>query len=275
MSAAIAWLSVTHGEAPLIVSMPHTGIEISADLAPRFVSPWLAGKDADWWIERVYDFAPALDATVIRTTLSRSVIDVNRDPSGRSLYPGQNTTELCPTTTFDGEPLYREGSIPDDEEIARRRLLFFEPYHSALKVEISRLNERHPKIVLFEAHSIRSRIPRLFGGELPHFNIGTNGGASCARELTSGIQNICASSPAFTHITNGRFKGGYTTRHYGDPASGVHAVQLELAMRAYMDEPDVLTPDSWPSPFDAARAARMRDILRRILETCLSFASSS
>jgi formiminoglutamase len=274
MSELPAWLSVTQADAPLIVSMPHTGTEIPPDLRSRFVSRWLALKDADRWIHRLYDFAPGLGATTIRTALSRSVIDVNRDPSGRSLYPGQNTTGLCPTTTFDGEPVYHDGLAPDVAEIARRRSEYFEPYRAALEAESRRLRKNHPKIVLFEAHSIRSRIPRLFEGELPHFNIGTNSGASCAAELVSALEQICETS-GLTHVTNGRFKGGYTTRHYGEPARGIHAVQLELAMRSYMEEPEVPTPENWPPPYDSDRAAPLRATLQRILETCLEFASTT
>jgi N-formylglutamate deformylase len=272
MTSTTSWLSVQRNGAPLLVSMPHTGTEIPADLECSFVSPWLARKDADWWVEQLYDFALGLGATVARTAISRSAIDVNRDPSGRSLYPGQNTTELCPTTTFDGEPLYRERCAPEAAEIARRRDTFFDPYHRAVRTEIDRLLDKHGRIVLFEAHSIRSRIPRLFDGELPHFNIGTNSGLSCDEVLSRAVAGICTES-AFTHVTNGRFKGGYTTRRFGEPGKGVHTIQLELAMRAYMDEPSTPSPDNWPSPYDAARAAPLRNILRRILETCLEFAS--
>jgi N-formylglutamate deformylase len=274
MNGHPSWLSVTRGDAPLIVSMPHTGTEIAAGMEPHFVSSWLARKDTDWWVHLLYDFVSTLGATVMLTSLSRSMVDVNRDPSGRSLYPGQATTELCPTMTFDGELLYREGRAPDVEEIARRRDQFFAPYHATLEGEIKRLRAQHARVVLFEAHSIRSRIPRLFDGELPHFNIGTNSGASCAEEMTAAIARACDGT-SFKRVTNGRFKGGYTTRYYGIPERGIHAVQLELAMRGYMEEPDVPTPDNWPPPYDAERAAPMRAILQRILETCLSFASPS
>ena len=274
MTTHPSWLHLTHGDTPLIVSMPHTGTDIPPELETRFVSPWLARKDADWWVHLLYDFAPTLGATMVRTSLARSVIDVNRDPSGRSLYPGQATTELCPTTSFDGEPLYREGELPGAEEIAERRDAYFMPYHTALDAEIARLRVRHGRVVLFEAHSIRSRIPRLFDGELPNFNIGTNSGASCAAQLTSAIEQVCDNS-TFTHVTNGRFKGGYTTRHHGEPNKGVHAVQLELAMRGYLDEPEFPAPENWPTPYDTDRAAPMRAILKRILETCLNFASTT
>jgi N-formylglutamate deformylase len=268
------WLSVLRNDSPLIVSMPHTGTGMPAEIEDKFISPWLARKDADWWIEHLYDFASDLGVTIIRTAISRTVIDVNRDPSGRSLYPGQNTTELCPTTTFDGERLYREGCEPDAPEIARRRQLFFEPYHNAIRSEIERLRGGHGKTVLYEAHSIRSYIPHLFESELPHFNIGTNSGLSCDGALSAAIAGVCGESQ-FTHVTNGRFKGGYTTRHYGNPAESVHAIQLELAMRAYMEEPSSPSVENWPARYDGSRAELLRTVLRRILETCLEFASRS
>jgi formiminoglutamase len=270
MNETPSWLSIERGEEPLIVAMPHTGTEIPADFEAQFHSPWLARKDTDWWVDRLYDFAPGLGATVVCTSISRSVIDVNRDPSGKSLYPGQNTTELCPTTTFDGEPLYRDGQPPDGSEIADRRLLYFNPYHGAIRSEIARLRDAHRKVVLFDAHSIRSNIARLFEGELPQFNIGTNSGTSCALELTNAVDTVCAETQ-FSRVLNGRFKGGYTTRHYGEPSKGVHAIQLELAVRAYMDEPAAPSPDNWPSPYDDNRATPLRAALERILKACIDF----
>ena len=269
-----SWLSVTRGEAPLVVSLPHTGTEIPAEYARGLVSPWLSRKDADWWIERLYDFAAGLGATVIRTTISRTVIDVNRDPSGVSLYPGQATTELCPTTTFDGESLYRPGAEPNSGEIAERRARFFEPYHRTLRTEIMRLRAEHPAVVVYDCHSIRSVIPRLFDGTLPHFNIGTNGGTTCDPALSEAIERICAESE-FSHVVNGRFKGGYITRSLGRPDAGIHAVQMELACRGYMQEPlGPVAEGRWPTAYDEAYAAPMRAALTRILETCLTFAKS-
>lgn len=269
----LPWLSVTRGEAPLIVSMPHTGIDIPQDIESGLISPWLARKDADWWINCLYDFAPALGATVIRTAISRTVIDCNRDPSGASLYPGQATTELCPTTTFDGEALYRAGFVPDSAEIALRRSTFFEPYHAAIGAAIARLRARHSNIVLYDCHSIRSSIPRLFEGVLPNFNIGTNNGLTCAPVLTSAIEAACDAS-SFTRVTNGRFRGGYTTRHYGRPTDGVHTVQMELACRGYMREPlKPVVQGEWPTPYEHEQAAPMRTVLIRVLESCIRFAS--
>lgn len=266
------WIEIRQGTVPLILSMPHSGTDIPDDIAAGLVSPRLARKDADWWIDRLYGFAADLDATLLRTTISRTVIDVNRDPSGASLYPGQATTELCPTMTFDGEPLYA-GDTPDEQEIARRKKSYFEPYHSALSGEIARLRAFHPRVVLYEAHSIRSRVPRLFEGELPHFNIGTNSGASCDAALQAAVAAVCAASP-FDHVVDGRFKGGWTTRHYGRPEQGVHAIQIELACRGYMSEPAVADETNWPTPFDPIAAAPMTAALTDILKTCLAFARS-
>jgi formiminoglutamase len=267
-----SWLTVRRGAAPLIVSLPHTGTMIPAELERRLVSPWLARKDADWWVDKLYDFAASLDATMVHTAISRTVIDVNRDPSGASLYPGQQTTGLCPTATFDGEPLYRDGLAPDATEIADRRTRYFDPYQAALQQEIARLRRDHPAIVLFDGHSIRSVVPRLFDGELPHVNIGTNSGASCDPALIGAVEAICAGTP-FSHVTDGRFKGGWITRRYGDPAAGVHAIQIELSCRGYMREPPGPVGEAdWPTPYDPSFAQPLRNALTAILESCLRFA---
>jgi formiminoglutamase len=262
------FLEIQRGTEPLVVAFPHTGTDIPPELDGAFVSPWLARKDADWWIDQLYGFAPELGATAIRTRLSRSVIDCNRDPSGASLYPGQTTTGLCPTETFDGEPLY-PGSGPDDAEIQRRRALYFDPYHAALAAELARLRAIHPHVVLYDAHSIRSHVPRVFAGELPQFNIGTNGGQTCANALADAVSAICGAS-GHSHVRDGRFKGGWTTRHYGRPTDGIHAIQMELAMRGYMAEPAQPDPDNWPAPIAAAPA--VLPTLKQIIEACLAFA---
>lgn len=257
------WLSITPGDAPLIVSVPHAGTIIPGDIS-GLVSPDLARRDADHHVDRLYALAAELGATIVHSRISRTVIDLNRDPSGKSLYPGQATTGLCPISTFDGELLYRAGAEPGGGEIARRRAVWFDPYHAALRDQIGRLRGLHPVVVLYDAHSIRSHVPRLFDGELPQFNIGSYDGASCDAALTDAIAANCAGE---SHVINGRFKGGWITRHYGDPPRGVHAIQMELAIRGYADE---FGP--WPPPWDAARAAPMQTKLRRILTTCLDFA---
>tara|TARA_R110000787_G_scaffold178184_1_gene290098 strand:+ start:784 stop:1587 length:804 start_codon:yes stop_codon:yes gene_type:complete len=267
----MSWLQVARGDAPLIIAFPHTGTDL-VDVGGQFRSPWLARRDADWWVDQLYDFATAMGATTVRTSISRSVIDVNRDPSGASLYPGQATTELCPTTTFDGEPLYA-GALPDEGEMARRKAQWFTPYHQALADEIVRLRTMHPKIVLYDAHSIRSHIPRLFEGELPQFNIGTNGGTTCDQTLAETVVGICAAS-GLGHVVNGRFKGGWTTRHYGIPQNGIHAIQMELAIRGYLDEPPEPDETNWPPPYRAERAARLIPILTDIAKACIAFADN-
>lgn len=254
------WLHIARGEIPLIVSIPHAGTRLTPEILNALVDPDAALADTDWHVDRLYAFAADLGATIVRTDISRIVIDMNRDPSGTSLYPGQATTGLCPTTRFDGAPLYRLGCEPDDEEIARRREDYLAPYHAALDAEAARLRAAHPAIVVYDAHSIVSRAPRLFEGELPLFNIGSNDGATCDPALTETIACYCGTD----HVINGRFRGGWITRRLGAPADGVHAVQMELAQRGYLTEPS--------TDWDAARAAPLQRVLRSILQTCIDFA---
>ena len=265
------FLDIYRGEAPLVIGLPHTGTDIPANLENRFVSAWLARRDADWWVDRLYAFAADLGATLVRTRISRSVIDVNRDPSGKSLYPGMTTTGLCPTETFDGEPLYA-GEVPDDAEIARRRELYFEPYHVALSAELDRLRVKHGRVVLYDAHSIISHVPRLFDGELPQFNIGTDGGTTCDPALEAAVV-AAAAATGRSHVLNGRFRGGWTTRHYGRPAEGYHAIQMELAMRGYLTEPEHPAPGNWPPPFQPATPLIAE--LKTALHACLDFAGAA
>lgn len=263
------WLTVRQANTPLILAMPHGGIDLPGEFAGLFRSPWFAKRDADWHIEQLY--GDLVDVTVVATAVSRSVIDVNRDPSGASLYPGQATTELCPTTTFDGEALYLDGNAPDASGIADRRATWFEPYHDALAGEVARLRARYARVVVYDCHSIRSRIPRLFDGELPIFNIGTNGGETCDPALREAVESVCVASGRPTTV-DGRFRGGWTTRHYGRPDEGVHAIQMELAIRSYLEEPNPISADNWPPSFDPAVAAPMRETLAAVLSACLEFA---
>ena len=250
------WLAIHRGDAPLVVSIPHTGADL-AGLEEGFTSPWTARCDTDWHIDRLYDFAADLGATVVHTAISRSIIDVNRDPSGASLYPGKTTTGLCPTETFDGLPLYKTGREPGPAEIDRRRETYFAPYHAALETELARLRATHATVVLYDCHSIRSVIPRLFDGQLPVFNLGANDGKAADAGLTESVRAIMAESGR-SWVVNGRFKGGWITRNLGDPQAGVHALQMELSNRGYMREAEgVVGPENWPTPYDPDFAAPM------------------
>lgn len=253
------------GNSPLIISMPHGGLEIPQDCLRGLKDPKTAIADADWWIDQVY--GPAIDngVTVLKANLSRVAIDLNRDPAGKSLYPGQATTALCPTTGFDGTALYNPGAEPTASEISRRIAAYHSPYHQALEEQIRRLRARHRHIVLYDAHSIRSRVPRLFNGELPIFNIGTNDGATCAETLTRVVADICEASGLSTTV-NGRFKGGWITRHYGHPERGIHALQMELAQRSYMAEP--------AGHYDAEHAGPLTKTLRKICKAIIDWAAN-
>ncbi len=251
------------GDSPLILSMPHDGTEIPPDIRDRLNETGRSVPDTDWWTNRLYDGVPNVNPSIVRAHLSRYVIDVNRDPSGTSLYPGQATTGLCPTTTFDGEPIYQPGQEPDEAEVDQRRNLYFAPYHAALARAIEDVKARHGYCLLFDCHSIRSEVPRLFDGTLPVFNIGTNEGAACAPAIERAVAAACAGSEMHDYVVNGRFKGGWITRHYGRPENRVHAVQMELAQRAYMRE-----APPWDYLDDEAN--KVRPVLGQALEAMLA-----
>ncbi|WP_321964552.1 N-formylglutamate deformylase [Paraburkholderia sp. J7] len=223
------------GTVPLLVSIPHLGTAIPADIREQLTD--VAGEvaDTDWHLDRLYAFAKKMGASVLGARVSRYVIDLNRPASGESLYPGQTTTGLCPTETFRGEPLYRNGAGPNAAEVARRLDRYWRPYHAQLRAELDRLTAEFGAVLLWEAHSIASVLPRLFEGKLPDLNIGTNNGLSCDAGVLDAITRTLGAQP-FTWIANGRFKGGYNTRAYGEPQKGVHAVQLEMCQSTYMSE---------------------------------------
>lgn len=262
------WLHVHRSDTPLILAFPHGGTVLPHPFKSMFRSDALALLDTDWHIRALYE--GLADATLVWTDVSRAIIDCNRDPSGASLYPGQATTGLCPTETFDGEPLYRDSLSPD---VDARRATYFSPYHDALNAEISRVKARHGRVVLLDCHSIRSRVPRLFDGLLPELNIGTDGGRTCSQTLEEAVLKAAATR---SHVLNGRFRGGWTTRHYGQPGANVHAFQLEIAMRAYLREADTLASAAgWPPAFDPDFASPLRADLVRILNAALHFGAST
>lgn len=253
---------ISRGDSPLVIDIPHAGTYVPPELAARFAPASLQLPDTDWHVEKLYAFAPGAGATLVVATHSRYVVDLNRDPTGASLYPGADVTELCPTRTFGNEPIWGEGKAPDAPEIAARRARYFTPYHEQLAAEIGRVRARHGHAVLLDGHSIRAYVPRFFEGRLPDLNLGTADGASCAPGVGFVAHEMLRSDTELSHIVNGRFKGGYVTRHYGRPARGVHALQLEIAQACYMDE---APPYRW----DAARAERLRGVLRRLVDALL------
>ena len=250
------------GSAPLIVSVPHAGTTIPGDLRDRYVTRALDVEDTDWHLDRVYDFARERGASFLVPRYSRYVVDLNRPPDDTPMYAGANNTELCPTRFFTGDPLYVEGAAPDRDEVARRRERYWQPYHDALASEIARVKAQHGHVVVFDGHSIMSTLPWLFDGRLPDLNLGTAEGRSCAPSLRSALAGILASQSTFTHVVDGRFKGGYITRHYGRPAEGVHAVQMEMCWHCYM------TP---PHDYDEGRAAAVLPVLRGLVETLIGW----
>ncbi len=252
------------GSAPLLVSLPHVGTRIPATLEPRLEERALAVADTDWHLDVLYAFARDLGASMIVPRFSRYVIDLNRPPENTPMYPGANNTGLVPVRSFEGEPLYRDGAAPDDADVAAWLQAYWRPFHDALAAELERLKARHGHAILWDGHSIKSRLPWLFEGTLPDLNLGTAGGASCAPTLRAALMGVLDAQASFTHVTDGRFKGGYITRHYGRPRERVHAVQLEMCWSCYMNEAP-------PYEIDAARAARLAPVLRALLQALLDW----
>lgn len=251
-------VAVAPGNSPVILAFPHSGTAMSEDVAARLDDNGRLLADTDWHLWRLYDgLLPG--ATTVRALQHRYVVDLNRDPAGNSLYPGQNTTTLVPVTDFDGRPIWRAGCAPDAAEIARRVAAVHVPYHAALSAEIARVKARHGLAVVYDCHSIRSRIPFLFEGRLPDFNIGTDMGHTCAGAIEAAALSAVAEAPGFSHVLNGRFRGGWTTRHYGRPAENIHAIQMELAQVSH------LATEAPPFAYDAGRAERLRPVLRAVL----------
>lgn len=252
------------GTAPLVVSLPHVGTLIPDELRDRYVERALGVEDTDWFLDRLYAFVKDRGASLLVPRYSRYVVDLNRPSDNRPMYAGSNNTELCPTRCFTGDPIYRDGRAPTEAEVRQRVATYWQPYHDALAAELARVRAEHGHVVLFDGHSIKSELPWLFEGRLPDMNLGTASGAACAPALADRIVAVFAAQSAYSHVLNGRFKGGHITRHYGNPAGGVHAVQLEMCWRAYMDE----TP---PYVWHEARAAAVTPLLRRLIDTLIDW----
>lgn len=251
------------GTTPLLISLPHDGSFIPGDIAARMHPYAQHSPDTDWHVGRLYGpLAGTLGASLLRPMASRYVIDLNRPADGHALYPGQTETGLVPTVAFDGRSLYQEGLAPDAAEVQQRITDHWRPYHHALAHELARLLDVHGRVVLWEGHSIRSHVPMLFDGQLPDFNLGTAAGASCSDVIQGKLQEALEAQQRFTFAINGRFKGGYITRHYGSPVNGVHAIQLELAQLNYMDEKTF--------QYDEEKATHVQHVIRHLLQTALA-----
>lgn len=252
------------GTQPLLVSLPHVGRHIPPALQPLYTERALQVEDTDWHLDEVYAFVRGMGASLIVPRHSRFVIDLNRPPENTPMYAGANNTELCPTRFFTGDPIYREGCAPSPDQIDQRRATCWQPYHDALRTELARLKAEHGHAVLFDGHSIKSELPWLFDGKLPDLNLGTAEGRSCAPSMRTALAEVLANQTAFTHVVDGRFKGGHITRHYGQPAQGVHAVQLEMCWSTYMAEQP-------PFRVDSARTATLEPVLRALLQALLDW----
>jgi N-formylglutamate deformylase len=255
----------TPGTVPVLLNMPHTATHVPPELLQRFTASAKKFPDTDWHIDRLYAFAGELGVHMLAPVHSRYVVDLNRAPSNESLYPGKFTTGICPTALFDGTPVYQHGMEPDATEIEKRIADYWHPYHRKLQSIITELKTQHARVAVFDAHSICSQVPTLFDGVLPDLNIGTADGKTADAALCSTLLS-CATRSSYSAIYNGRFKGGYITRHYGNPSQGIHAVQLELAQKNYMQE-------TYPFAYDEAKAGQLQRVLRELLSTLITYIS--
>lgn len=245
------------GSIPLLISLPHDGSAIPADIADGMNAAARRSPDTDWQVARLYDFARELGAHLLRPRWSRYVVDLNRPPDGAALYPGRRETGLCPTVMFSGDPVYFDGREPDAAAVAGRVERYWRPYHECLATTLAAIAEAHSRALLWEGHSIRSECPMFFAGRLPDYNIGTADCSSCTAAVQQALQAHLGSS-GVSHVINGRFKGGYITRCFGRPQQGVSAVQMEMAQACYLDETN-------PERFDPVLAAAAQGVLRRLL----------
>ncbi|GJM08509.1 MAG: N-formylglutamate deformylase [Lysobacteraceae bacterium] len=255
--------SLHRGTRPLLVSVPHDGVQLPSDVARKMTDAGRVVADTDWHVARLYESAVELGASVIRPNYSRYVVDLNRPSDGVALYPGQDETGLCPISSFAGEDLYKVGEEPSAEEVGERVRTYWQPYHSALRSELARLKAQHQQVLLWEGHTIKSEVPRFFEGRLPDFNIGTYQGASCSKQLVRVVETVLHDQQDYSWVVNGRFKGGYITRHYGQPDAGVHAIQLELSQRTYMNE-------SPPFDWRESPAKRVQAVIRQLLTAAIT-----
>ena len=259
------------GSLPLLISIPHAGTAIPDDIAESMTETARKKPDTDWFLDRLYDFFEVENASLIAANVSRYVIDLNRSTEEQNLYPGQNTTGLCPQTNFDGTPVYTVGNEPDDAEIKRRIEYYWRPYHKQLHSEIDRLVDKHGKAVLFDAHSIAAEIPNLFPGRLPDLNFGTNNGHSCGNAFQTLIDQFAESGKGYTQVVNGRFIGGYITRNYGDPKRNVHALQLELSQSTYTSVGSAGENPTW----NQFKADQLQELLRSLFQSIIGWVSQS
>ncbi len=264
MATEISSATLTHGTAPMLINVPHLSTEVPEQIAAEFTTAGRLMADTDWRLDRLYDFTEELGVSVLTPLYSRYLIDLNRDPQNKPLYPGADNTGLTPLTTFSGKLIYRPGKEPDENEVLRRLRLYWQPYHDLLKKELARIHDTHGYALLFDCHSICSNVPRFFSGTLPDLNLGTASGASCAPELKRRLASVLAQDRKFSLAVDDRFKGGYITRNYGNPELNVHAFQMELSWKTYMEE-------EAPFTFLEEKAAQVRLVLRNMLEAALSW----
>ncbi len=254
---------------PVLLSVPHSGTEFPEEIKSHYVKEKAAQPDdTDWFVHELYNFASEMGITTIHAKYSRWVVDLNRDPESKPLYnDGRIITALSPLTDFFGDKIYTEEKFePNDEEVKRRIPLYFTPYHEKINSLLQELKEEFGVAVLWEAHSIRQKVPTIRKDDFPDLILGNNDGKTANGELIEAVLKELGSD-TYELKHNTPFKGGHITRSFGDPENNIHALQLEMTKVNYMED-DELT-------FSEERSNRIRKILKSSFEAIINWAEKT
>jgi N-formylglutamate deformylase len=251
-------------EVPIVISVPHCGIEFPDEIKDQYKKKMIKSPDdTDWFVDQLYDFAPALGITMITANYSRWVIDLNRDKNNKPLYSdGRLITGLCPVTTFLGEPIYKDERTEVEPPERKRRIdLYYTPYHQQLEKLLSEYKKKFGKVLLWDCHSIRQSVPTLHKEKFPDLILGDADSTSASPGLIEAALGVLDHN-TYSVKHNQPFKGGYITRRYGKPSANQHALQLEMSKVCYMDDTE--------KKYDQARADKMRELLKRVFEKLIA-----
>lgn len=247
-------IAPTTKRVPILISSPHSGTAFPEEIRGHYNPEAIAAPDdTDWFIDKLYDFAPSLGITMIAARYSRWVIDLNRDPESNPLYDdGRVITDLCPTMSFMEEPIYKEDQLPNRKEIDRRLGQYYWPYYFKLQSLLNDLKKEFGQVLLWDAHSIRQYVPTIRKELFPDLILGDNDEKSASEDLIkTSLDKLGESRLKLNH--NNPFKGGHITRYFGKPSDNQHALQLEMTKINYMNNDEL--------QYNEERAAIIRSIL--------------
>ncbi|GAA4113631.1 N-formylglutamate deformylase [Aquimarina addita] len=245
---------------PILISIPHAGTQFPVEIKHYYKKKMRNHlDDTDWYVHKLYEFAPSLGITIIKANLSRWVIDLNRDPKSIPLYTDNRLiTAITPITDFYGNNIYTSSSSePDPIEIQRRLDLYYWPYYRQIETLIADLKKKFGKVLLWDAHSIRHLVSTIQKKPFPDMILGNNDQKTAHPQLIlTALEKL--RSKKFEVAHNTPFKGGHITRYFGKPAQNVHALQLEMNKILYMDDNEIT--------YNTKRASEVQEVLQDTLQ---------